>query len=48
MVNPVRLPCGHVFCYLCAKGHAGKARVCGLCRSDVGLSYFNSPVLGGA
>lgn len=32
---PLSLPCGHTFCYLCAKGIAFRTRRCALCRKSI-------------
>ena len=40
---PVKLTCGHVFCFLCIKGVAFRSRRCALCRHDVDLKYFDNP-----
>eukprot|EP00117_Sycon_ciliatum_P016819 scpid103729/ scgid16080/ E3 ubiquitin-protein ligase RNF146-A; RING finger protein 146-A len=32
---PLCLPCGHTFCYLCAKGIAFRSRRCALCRQPI-------------
>ena len=32
---PLSLPCGHTFCYLCAKGIAFRSRRCALCRETI-------------
>jgi E3 ubiquitin-protein ligase RNF146 len=40
---PVKLRCGHVFCFLCIKGVAFRSRRCALCRQDVDLKYFDNP-----
>ncbi|XP_058121775.1 E3 ubiquitin-protein ligase rnf146 [Anopheles ziemanni] len=44
-VHPVRLPCGHIFCYLCVKGVAFKNLRCALCRCDIPLTYIDHPQL---
>ncbi len=31
-INPVKLPCGHSFCFLCVKGVANVSHNCALCR----------------
>ena len=40
---PVKLVCGHIFCFLCIKGVAFRSRRCALCRQDVDLKYFDNP-----
>ncbi|CAB4002070.1 E3 ubiquitin- ligase RNF146 [Paramuricea clavata] len=40
---PVKLKCGHIFCFLCIKGVAFRSRRCALCRQDVDLKYFDHP-----
>jgi E3 ubiquitin-protein ligase RNF146 len=40
---PVKLTCGHIFCFLCIKGVAFRSRRCALCRKDVDLKYFDNP-----
>lgn len=40
---PVKLKCGHIFCFLCIKGVAFRSRRCALCRQDVDLKYFDDP-----
>ncbi len=42
-VQPVKLPCGHVFCFLCVKGSSFRRRLCPLCRRPISLSFFDSP-----
>ena len=44
---PVKLPCGHVFCYLCVKGFSAThaIRRCALCRSDIPVDYVRKPAL---
>ncbi|XP_052863034.1 E3 ubiquitin-protein ligase rnf146 [Anopheles cruzii] len=44
-VHPVRLPCGHIFCFLCVKGVAFKNLRCALCRCDIPLTYLDHPQL---
>lgn len=39
---PVRLPCSHVFCFLCAKGSGSR---CALCRADVPRYFWRRPHL---
>lgn len=44
-VHPVRLPCQHVFCFLCAKGIIQRTRRCAMCRQSVDPSYLENPEL---
>lgn len=44
-VLPIKLPCGHKFCYLCAKGSAAQNHLCPLCRAKVPESFFTRPKL---
>lgn len=42
-VNPVRLPCSHVFCYLCIKGVAARNNHCALCRHRINRQVVDNP-----
>lgn len=42
-VNPVQLPCTHVFCYLCIKGVAARNNRCALCRHRIPSGYLEDP-----
>ena len=42
---PVKLPCGHIFCFLCIKGVVLRSRKCALCRHTVGIDYLENPTL---
>lgn len=44
-VHPVRLPCRHVFCYLCVKGASWLGRRCALCRRDIPEDFLERPTL---
>ncbi|XP_040920221.1 E3 ubiquitin-protein ligase rnf146-like [Toxotes jaculatrix] len=44
-VHPVRLPCGHVFCFLCVKGASWHSKRCALCRQEVPEDFLERPVL---
>jgi len=46
-VFPVKLPCSHIFCFLCLKGVAGRNRRCALCRADIPQDFVRRPVLVG-
>ncbi|XP_037088495.1 E3 ubiquitin-protein ligase rnf146-like [Pollicipes pollicipes] len=44
-LHPVKLPCGHVFCFLCVKGAAKVSQRCAYCRAEVSDRYLNNPRL---
>lgn len=44
-IHPCKLPCGHIFCFLCVKGVAYKNRRCALCRRDIPQEYLENPNL---
>ncbi|XP_071335066.1 E3 ubiquitin-protein ligase rnf146-like [Trachinotus anak] len=44
-VHPVRLPCCHVFCFLCVKGASWHSKRCALCRQEVPEDFLERPVL---
>ena len=44
-VNPVELPCSHVFCYLCVKGVAARSGSCALCRQRIPIGYLEKPTV---
>ncbi|KAH7976626.1 hypothetical protein HPB52_017026 [Rhipicephalus sanguineus] len=33
-IHPARLPCGHIFCFLCVKGIANQSKRCAMCRQS--------------
>ncbi|KAM7540981.1 hypothetical protein Aperf_G00000036322 [Anoplocephala perfoliata] len=43
LLQPVEIPCGHIFCYLCLKGSAFHRRKCPLCRGGISMNFFNNP-----
>ncbi|VUZ53028.1 unnamed protein product [Hymenolepis diminuta] len=43
LLQPVEIPCGHIFCYLCLKGSAFHRRKCPLCRGGITMGFFNNP-----
>ena len=45
LLQPVRLPCAHVFCYLCVKGASMRNRSCPMCRAAVPSNYMDQPEL---
>ncbi|KAK1803757.1 hypothetical protein P4O66_020783 [Electrophorus voltai] len=44
-VHPVRLPCRHVFCFLCVKGASWHSKRCALCRQEVPEDFLERPTL---
>ena len=44
-MHPVKLPCAHIFCFLCVKGVAIQSKRCALCRTEIPPEYFNNPIL---
>ncbi|XP_071375435.1 E3 ubiquitin-protein ligase rnf146-like isoform X1 [Centroberyx affinis] len=44
-VHPVRLPCCHVFCFLCVKGASWHSKRCALCRQEVPEDFLERPML---
>lgn len=44
-IHPARLPCGHIFCFLCVKGAAHGNKKCAMCRNPIPHNYFNNPEL---
>ena len=44
-VNPVKLPCSHIFCYLCVKGVAVRSGTCALCRQRIPSTYLDRPTV---
>lgn len=44
-VNPVELPCSHIFCFLCIKGVAARSGACALCRKRIPSGYLDSPTV---
>ncbi|XP_047740156.1 E3 ubiquitin-protein ligase rnf146 isoform X2 [Hyalella azteca] len=46
MIHPVKLPCSHVFCFLCIKGVSlTNGNLCPLCRGKIDSDFFIEPVL---
>ncbi|KAF2359788.1 WWE domain [Trinorchestia longiramus] len=46
MIHPVKLPCSHIFCFLCIKGVAlTNGHICPLCRGVINSDFFIQPVL---
>lgn len=44
-VHPVRLPCRHIFCFLCVKGASWHSKRCALCRREVPEDFLERPTL---
>lgn len=44
-IHPVRLRCGHIFCYLCVKGIANQSKKCAMCRQEIPHDYLDKPEL---
>lgn len=44
-VHPVRLPCNHIFCFLCVKGASWHSKRCALCRQEIPEDFLDRPVL---
>ncbi|CAF1106276.1 unnamed protein product [Rotaria sp. Silwood1] len=42
-INPVKLPCGHSFCFLCVKGIANVSHNCALCRKPFPRELIDKP-----
>uniref|UniRef100_A0A8D9AED7 E3 ubiquitin-protein ligase n=1 Tax=Cacopsylla melanoneura TaxID=428564 RepID=A0A8D9AED7_9HEMI len=44
-VHPAKLPCSHIFCFLCLKGFAQQSRRCAMCRTPIPHNYLERPEL---
>ena len=44
-IHPVRLPCCHIFCFLCVKGASWHSKRCALCRQEIPEDFLERPVL---
>ncbi|XP_050429009.1 E3 ubiquitin-protein ligase rnf146-like [Adelges cooleyi] len=44
-VIPTRIPCGHVFCFLCVKGASRRAKKCPLCRQAIPVDFDKNPTV---
>uniref|UniRef100_A0A146L5C5 E3 ubiquitin-protein ligase n=1 Tax=Lygus hesperus TaxID=30085 RepID=A0A146L5C5_LYGHE len=44
-VHPARLPCGHIFCFLCLKGVFRSCAKCAMCRRPIPRNYLETPDL---
>uniref|UniRef100_A0A2P2I327 E3 ubiquitin-protein ligase n=1 Tax=Hirondellea gigas TaxID=1518452 RepID=A0A2P2I327_9CRUS len=46
MIHPVRLPCTHIFCFLCLKGVTlTRGYLCPLCRGNIPAEFLKQPTL---
>lgn len=43
-IQPVQLPCNHIFCFLCVKGVSDIFHKCAICRKPIPPNYFDNPV----
>lgn len=44
-IHPVKLPCSHIFCYLCVKGVAFQSKRCAMCRQEIPSDFLLHPQL---
>lgn len=44
-IHPVKLHCGHIFCFLCVKGVAIQSKRCPMCRQEIAENYLDDPDL---
>lgn len=44
-IHPVKLPCSHIFCFLCVKGVAFQSRRCAMCRQEIPPDVLLHPQL---
>jgi len=44
-IHPVRLPCSHIFCFLCVKGVTIQSQRCPMCRREIPQSFLEHPAL---
>ncbi|XP_015587402.1 E3 ubiquitin-protein ligase RNF146 isoform X2 [Cephus cinctus] len=44
-IHPARLPCSHIFCYLCVKGVANQSKKCPMCRQEIPPDFLERPHL---
>ncbi|KAM0728341.1 E3 ubiquitin-protein ligase RNF146 [Formica fusca] len=44
-IHPARLPCSHIYCYLCVKGVANQSKRCPMCRQEIPPDFLERPQL---
>ncbi|KAK2576790.1 hypothetical protein KPH14_005432 [Odynerus spinipes] len=44
-IHPARLPCNHIYCYLCVKGVANHNKKCPMCRQEMPPDFVERPQL---
>ncbi|XP_063991761.1 E3 ubiquitin-protein ligase RNF146 isoform X2 [Diachasmimorpha longicaudata] len=44
-IHPAKLPCTHIFCYLCVKGVANQSKKCPMCRQEIPADFVERPEL---
>ncbi|XP_014611473.1 PREDICTED: E3 ubiquitin-protein ligase RNF146 isoform X3 [Polistes canadensis] len=44
-IHPARLPCNHIYCYLCVKGVANHNKRCPMCRQEMPSDFVERPQL---
>ena len=44
-IHPVKLPCNHIFCFLCVKGVTIQSQRCPMCRREIPTSFLEHPTL---
>ncbi|XP_056634175.1 E3 ubiquitin-protein ligase rnf146-like [Diorhabda sublineata] len=44
-IHPAKLPCGHIFCFLCVKGFANQNKKCAMCRQEIPRDFIEQPNL---
>ncbi|XP_076297990.1 ring finger protein 146 isoform X1 [Lasioglossum baleicum] len=44
-IYPAKLPCNHVYCYLCVKGVANQSKRCPMCRQEIPPDFLDRPQL---
>ncbi|XP_020289428.1 E3 ubiquitin-protein ligase RNF146 [Pseudomyrmex gracilis] len=44
-IHPAKLPCNHIYCYLCVKGVANQSKRCPMCRHEIPPDFLERPQL---